>query len=57
MTLELEPRDGGTLVSITENPAGIQRPLGLFPPLHLLTKARNAESLARIERLATAPDG
>ena len=57
VTLELEARDGGTLVSITENPAGIQRPLALFPPLQLLTKARNAESLARIERLATAPDG
>lgn len=52
VVLELEPRDAGTLISITENPAGIQRPLGLFPPLQLLTKVRNAESLARIERLA-----
>jgi uncharacterized protein YndB with AHSA1/START domain len=57
VTLELERRDGGTLVRITENPTGIQRPLALFPPLQLLAKARNAESLARIERLTMARDG
>jgi uncharacterized protein YndB with AHSA1/START domain len=57
VTLELEPQDGGTLVRLTENPAGIQRPLALFPPLQLLTKARNAESLARIERLALQRSG
>jgi len=54
VVLELEPSDAGTVISITENPAGIQAPLALFPPVQLLTKARNAESLARIERLALA---
>jgi hypothetical protein len=52
--LELAPRDGGTLVRITENPAGLQKPLAYFPPLQLLTWARNAVSLRRIERLALA---
>jgi len=55
--LELEPRDGGTEIRITENPTGVQAPLALFPPLQLLTKVRNAESLARIERLALAQGG
>ena len=54
VVLELEPTDAGTVISITENPAGIQRVLALLPPVQLLTKARNAESLARIERLALA---
>ena len=57
VTLELEPADGGTVVRITENPTGVQRPLALFPPLQLLAKLRNAESLARIERLALARGG
>ena len=54
VVLELEPADAGTVISITENPTGIQRVLAHFPPLQMLTKARNAESLARIERLALA---
>ena len=54
VVLELEPSDAGTVISITENPAGIQRVLALLPPLQWLTKVRNAESLARIERLALA---
>lgn len=57
VTLELEAQDGGTLVRITENPTGIQAPLAFFPPLQLLAKVRNAESLARIERLAMARGG
>ena len=57
VVLELVPSDAGTVISITENPAGIQRVLALFPPVQLLTKARNAESLARIERLALAGTG
>jgi uncharacterized protein YndB with AHSA1/START domain len=52
VTLELEPRDGGTLVRITENPDGIYSPLALNPLLHLATKVRNAESLMRLEELA-----
>jgi uncharacterized protein YndB with AHSA1/START domain len=53
VVLELEPADGGTRIRITENPTGVQKPLALFPPLQLLAKARNRESLARIERLVT----
>ena len=51
VVLELEPADGGTRIKITENPTGVQKPLALFPPLQLLAKVRNRESLARIERL------
>ena len=51
VVLELEPADGGTRIRITENPTGVQKPLALFPPLQLLAKVRNRESLARIERL------
>ena len=54
VVLELEPSDAGTVISITENPAGIQRILALLPPVQMLTKARNNQSLARIERLALA---
>ena len=57
VVLELEPSDAGTVISITENPTGIQRVLALFPPLQMLTKVRNAESLARIERLALGRSG
>ena len=52
MTLELAPKNGGTLVTMTENPDGVFAPLALFPPLHLVTKGRNAESLMRLEELA-----
>jgi uncharacterized protein YndB with AHSA1/START domain len=52
--IELRPERDGTCITLTENPAGVQRPLALFPPLQLLTWARNVESLARIEQLAVA---
>ncbi len=52
VTLELTPKDGGTVVSITENPDGIYRPLALLPPLQLFSLGRNAESLMRLEELA-----
>ena len=52
VTLELEPKDGGTLVTMSENPDGVFAPLALLPPLHLATKGRNAESLMRLEELA-----
>ena len=57
VVLELEPADGGTTVTLTENPTGVQKPLALFPPLQLLVKARNRVSLARIEELALARSG
>ena len=52
VTLELRPRDGGTVVRITENPDGVYRALALNPLTHAITKARNAESLMRLEELA-----
>jgi uncharacterized protein YndB with AHSA1/START domain len=52
ITLEMIPRDGGTLVRMTETPDGPTAILALNPLVHLLTKARNAESLMRLEELA-----
>jgi len=52
VTLELEPRAGGTLVRITENPDGVFSVLALNPVTHVATKLRNAESLMRLEELA-----
>ena len=52
VTLEMTPKDGGTVVSITENPDGVFRPLAFVPPLQLLSALRNAESLMRLEELA-----
>ena len=52
VTLELRPHDGGTLVRMTENPDGFSRVLALNPLVHAATKARNAESLMRLEELA-----
>jgi uncharacterized protein YndB with AHSA1/START domain len=50
--LELEPVDGGTRVSITENPSGVYAPLALLPAVQISTRLRNAESLMRLEELA-----
>ena len=52
VTLEMTPKDGGTVVSITENPDGAFRPLAFLPPLQILSGLRNAESLMRLEELA-----
>jgi uncharacterized protein YndB with AHSA1/START domain len=52
VTMEMTPRDGGTVVRMTENPEGLTLPLALNPLVHVATKARNAESLARLEELA-----
>jgi uncharacterized protein YndB with AHSA1/START domain len=52
VTLTMTPRDGGTVVHMVENPDGVYRPLALNPLLHLLTIARNSESLMRLEELA-----
>jgi uncharacterized protein YndB with AHSA1/START domain len=54
VVIELEPQDGGTCVTLKENPTGPQKPLSYFPPLQLLTWVRNVESLARMEKLALA---
>jgi uncharacterized protein YndB with AHSA1/START domain len=52
VTLELTPRDGGTVVRMTENPDGPYVVLRANPLLHVLTKGRNSESLMRLEELA-----
>jgi uncharacterized protein YndB with AHSA1/START domain len=52
VTLEMTPRDGGTLVRMTETPDGPTAVLNLNPVVHVFTKTRNAESLMRLEELA-----
>jgi len=52
VTLEMIPRGGGTLVRISERPDGRAWPLNFNPLFWLVTKARNAESLMRLEELA-----
>ena len=52
VTLEMTPKDGGTVVRMTENPDGLYRPLALVPPLQVFSLLRNAESLMRLEELA-----
>lgn len=52
VTIELRPRDGGTAVRMTERPDGLYRALSFNPLTHAITKARNAESLMRLEELA-----
>jgi uncharacterized protein YndB with AHSA1/START domain len=52
VTMEMLPRDGGTLVRMTETPDGLTAFLALNPLLQVFTKARNAESLMRLEELA-----
>ena len=52
VTMRMHPRDGGTVVKMTENPDGVFAPLALNPLLHVATKLRNSESLMRLEELA-----
>jgi uncharacterized protein YndB with AHSA1/START domain len=50
--LTMTPEDGGTRVQMTENPDGLSAWLSLNPLSQVLVKARNAESLMRLEELA-----
>lgn len=52
VTMEMTPRDGGTLVRMTESPDGPATLLKLNPLFWLASKLRNAESLMRLEELA-----
>ena len=52
VTLELVPKDGGTLVKMRENPDGVFSLLAVNPLFQLFTAGRNWESLARLEELA-----
>ncbi len=49
--IELRPEDGGTRVTLYEDPAGWTTPLKYLPPLHLLTRIRNTETLRRLEKI------
>jgi uncharacterized protein YndB with AHSA1/START domain len=50
--LELQARNGGTRVRMTETPDGLAFVLALNPVAYVVTKLRNAESLKRLEALA-----
>jgi uncharacterized protein YndB with AHSA1/START domain len=52
ITLEMRPRDGGTVVRMSETLDGPFVLLNVSPLVHVTTKARNAESLMRLEELA-----
>jgi uncharacterized protein YndB with AHSA1/START domain len=52
VTLTMTPAGGGTLVRLTESPDGVFSLLSLNPLVHVTTRARNAESLMRLEELA-----
>ena len=52
VTMKMVPKDGGTLVRMTENPDGVTSLLAVNPLIQLLTGGRNAESLMRLEELA-----
>jgi uncharacterized protein YndB with AHSA1/START domain len=50
--LTMTPQAGGTRVRMVEHPVGAMSPMRLNPLVHVLTRGRNAESLARLEELA-----
>ena len=52
VTMTMTAEHGGTVVEMVENPDGVYSVMALNPLLHLLTLARNAESLMRLEELA-----
>ncbi|MBA3747904.1 MAG: SRPBCC family protein [Solirubrobacterales bacterium] len=52
VTMRMMARGSGTLVRMTEKLDGPTALLSLNPLVHVLTKARNAESLMRLEELA-----
>jgi uncharacterized protein YndB with AHSA1/START domain len=51
VTLELMPEGIGTRVAMIEDPRGCSAPLKLVPPVHVLARIRNAESLRRLDAL------
>jgi uncharacterized protein YndB with AHSA1/START domain len=52
VTMTMSAKDGGTVVRMEEQPDGVYSLLALNPLLHVLTLARNSESLMRLEELA-----
>ena len=51
VTITTEPREGGTRVTMVEDPAGKLAPLRYVPAVHLLLRLRNIESLRRLRKL------
>jgi uncharacterized protein YndB with AHSA1/START domain len=56
VTLELERRGGGTLVTMIEDAGDPLTKVVFFGLTHVLVRGRNEESLRRLEQLATARD-
>jgi uncharacterized protein YndB with AHSA1/START domain len=52
VVLELEPQDGGTLVTMTEDAGDRFTALVFFGLTHLLVRGRNVKSLRRLEELS-----
>lgn len=53
IVVSLVPEDGGTRVTMEEQPVGgVLRPVLLLPPSKALVKVRNQESLRRLRQLA-----
>jgi uncharacterized protein YndB with AHSA1/START domain len=48
----LRPVGDGTQITMLEDPTGPAKPLRALPPLQLLIKLRNVESLRRLKRIA-----
>jgi uncharacterized protein YndB with AHSA1/START domain len=62
VTLELTPEGPGTMVTMTEDPGDSATAFLFQPPMHLLVRRRNSESLRRLRELAERrrdelPDG
>jgi uncharacterized protein YndB with AHSA1/START domain len=55
VTLMLQPRRGGTEVTMVENPSGHTTPLWVLPSTHLFARLRNRESLRRLKALVERP--
>ncbi len=51
VTITTEQRNGGTCVTMVEDPAGKVRPLRYVPAVHLLLRLRNLESLRRLRTI------
>jgi uncharacterized protein YndB with AHSA1/START domain len=51
VTIETRAEDGGTALTLIEDPHGKAMPLRLFPPVHLLIRLRNVEALRRLRRI------
>ncbi len=54
VTIELAAANGGTDVTLVEDPAGKLSLLRFVPPVQLAIKLRNVESLRRLRKLVLA---